>query len=375
MREILIRPDLYRFDTFKEFADEFSLGKRDLIFTTRYLYENFVAQIVPDVPAILQEDYGVGEPTDVMIDSIFAAADYDSYDRVIAIGGGAVMDIGKLLVVQRTGSAGDLFWKRSALVREKKLVCIPTTAGTGSEVTMTSVAIVKDDKGETTKLGLLDEKLIADTAVLVPEFLYNIPHRPFAEALIDALIHATESFLSPSRATMTSDLFAEKAILLITKGLCLAEEGQDLRRTYGHELLTASCYAGIAFLQAGCGIVHGVSYPLSGAYLVTHGAANYVFFPRVLEIYEDEKPNGKWARYAELLAQGMGCSAQDARAVLADKLQKLLPIKTMSEYGVQDEDVERFTRSVFANQMRLVNNAYVPMTEEKVAALYQSVMR
>ena len=374
MREILIGPGLYRFDAFREFASEFSLNGRDLVFTTRYLYEHYVQEVAGDIPAILQDDFGAGEPTDEMVDSIFAAAPYDSYDRVIAIGGGTVMDIGKLLVIQRTGTAGDLFWKRAALVREKKLVCIPTTAGTGSEVTSTSVAIVKDERGETTKLGLLDEQLIADVAVLIPEFLENIPHRPFAESVIDAMVHATESFLSPTRATMTTDLFAEKAITLIALGLCLAAEGQDLRRTYGHELLTAACYAGIAFLQAGCGIVHGVSYPLSGAYLVTHGAANYTFFPQVLEVYERENPEGKWSDYAALLASAMRCTPADARKLLVERMEQFLPIKRMSDYGVQEEDVERFTASVFANQMRLVNNAYVPMTEQKVIELYKAVL-
>lgn len=374
MREILMKPGLHRFDTFKEFVNEFSLGERDLIFTTQYLYDTFIKNVAADVPVVVQEDFGVGEPTEEMIDSLFAAVDYASYDRVVAIGGGAVMDMGKLLVIARTGSAGDLFWQRAELIREKTLVCIPTTAGTGSEVTMTSVAIVKDDAGKTTKLGLLDEKLIADVAVLVPEFLYNIPHRPFAEALIDALIHATESFLSPSRATITSDMFGEKAIRLIAKGLCMAAEGQDLRRVYGHELLSASCYAGVAFLQAGCGIVHGVSYPLSGAYLVTHGAANYIFFPEVLRIYEAEDPKGKWSEYAQILAQSLGCAPEQARERVVELLDVLLPVKTMSEYGVQESDVAVFTDSVFENQMRLVNNAYVPMTREKVEALYRAVL-
>ena len=259
MREILVGPDLYRFDTFREFADEFSLGERDLVFTTRYLYEHYIEQVAGDVAAVIQDDFGAGEPTEDMIGKIFENAPYDGYDRVIAIGGGTVMDIGKLLSIRRTGSVGDLFWRRSELVREKALVCIPTTAGTGSEVTSTSVAIVHDETGATTKLGLLDEKLIADTAVLIPQFLENIPHRPFAESVIDALVHGTESFLSPARATMTTDLFAEKAVSLIARGLCMASQGCDLRRDFGHELLTAACYAGIAFLQAGCGIVHGVS--------------------------------------------------------------------------------------------------------------------
>ena len=77
---------------------------------------------------------------------------------------------------------------------------------------------------------------------------------------------------------------------------------------------------------------------------------------------------------AQILAQSMGCEVPEARTRVVDLMEKLLPIKTMSEYGVQEADVERFTDSVFENQMRLVNNAYVPMTREKVEALYRAVL-
>lgn len=373
MREILLKPELYKFKTFHEFIETFPLHERDLILTTGYLYDTFIKPYGAGIPVLRQDDFGAGEPTEEMLEGIFSSLDYDSYDRVVAIGGGTVMDLGKMLTVRRTGTVNDLFFKRAELIREKKLIAIPTTCGTGSEVTSTSVAIVKDESGATTKLGLLSEDLIADTACLIPEFLTSLPHQAFSEALIDALIHAVEAFLSPSRATMTTDLFARGAIELILKGLRMAKEGHDLRQDYGEALLTASCYAGIAFLQAGCGTVHGLSYPLSGAYLVTHGASNYAFFEKVLETYQTYKPDGKLRELRSMICQIFGCEDDQALAVLAQAETHLIPVKRLREYGVREEDLPVFTRSVFANQKRLVDNSYVPLTEEMVEEIYRQV--
>ena len=375
MREILIRPDIVKYRTFADFAKDYTIGKRDLVLTTRLLKEKYIAPVLGDGPCILvQEDFGEGEPTEEMIEKMLPAADFASYDRVIAIGGGTIMDIGKIFAVRRTGSVNDLFFRRADLYRDKELICIPTTCGTGSEVTMTSVAIVREPSGGTTKLGLLDEKLIADTAVLIPQFLEEIPHKPMAESLIDALIHATESYLSPSRATMTTDTFAEKAIRLILAAIGAYRQGCDIRHTHADEMLTAACYAGIAFLSAGCGLVHGMSYPLSGKYFVTHGAANYVFFDAVLKLYDEREPEGKIRRLRAMIADALGCDEKDAIAALAEAEDALIPVKTMSEYGAVTEDVELFTTSVFANQMRLVDNACVPVGPEDVREIYRKVL-
>ena len=379
MREIIMKPDLYRFDTFESFRDEFAIGEGDLILTTRPVYEAVIKQSIEGTAAakavcVIQEDYGTGEPTEDMIAKIFAAADYDAYSRVIAIGGGTIMDIGKLMVLKRPASINDLFFGREPIVREKKLIAVPTTCGTGSEVTKTSVAIVGDGKGGTTKLGLLDEDLIADTAVLIPELLKSLPHQPFAESLIDALIHAIESYLSPSKATMTSELFGEGAIRTILKALKAMQDGVDIKAAYAGELLTAACYAGIAFLQAGCGIIHGVSYPMSGKYFVTHGAANYVFFEATMRMYDEVDPRGKITKIKEMINDAFGQCGPEADEQAFDTLfeavTQLLPPKKMHAYGVTEEDIDLFTESVFANQMRLVDNAYIKMTPERVRRLY-----
>lgn len=310
-----------------------------------------------------------------MITEIMDHLDPDSYDRIIAVGGGAIMDIGKILSLKRTGSVHDLFFKKAEVIPEKELIAIPTTCGTGSEVTNISVAIVEDDDGKTTKLGLVSDALIPETVCLIPELLKTLPYRPFASSAIDALIHAVESYLSPSRATMTSELYGIKAMELILEGFRrIRDFGPDSRIEYMDKYVTASCYAGIAFLQAGCATVHAMSFPLGGTYGVPHGESNYALFCKVLEKYNEIKPNGKIADFKKIIARILGGSESDAIMTLSELLETILHLKSLREYGVKEEDIDKFTDSVIRNQQRLVVNSYVPLYKELIKEIYTECM-
>ncbi len=372
MREILIKPQLNKFNTFAEFAEEFHLGERDLVFTNEYIYIPFMKDCGLKCKFVFQEKFGAGEPTEEMITDIFAAIDPKDYDRVVAVGGGAIMDLGKLLTLKRIGSVHDLYFKIVDVVPEKEMIALPTTCGTGSEVTNISVAIVRDENGKTTKLGLVSDLLIPGTVCLIPEFLKTLPYAPFASSAIDALIHAVESYLSPTRATMTSELFGVKAMELILEGFRrIGENGPEARFGYLDEFLTAACYAGLAFLQAGCATVHAMSFPLGGTYHVPHGEANYALFGKVLEKYNAIKPDGKISEFKKTIARILGGSEEDAIANLAALEEKILHLKPLREYGFQEEDIETFADSVLKNQQRLVTNSYVPLTRDLIVEIYR----
>ena len=375
MREILIKGQLNKFGTFREFAEEFSLGERDLIMTNEFIYKPFMEQLELDSQIVFQEKFGAGEPSEEMLTDIFNALDPDSYDRIIAVGGGAIMDICKVLSLKRPSSVHDLYFKKFDVIPEKELVAIPTTCGTGSEVTNISVAIVKDENGSTTKLGLVSDLLIPSSVCLIPELLKTLPYKPFASSAIDALIHAVESYLSPTRATMTSELYGVKAMELILEGFRqIRDEGQDSRFSYLDEYVTASCYAGIAFLQAGCATVHAMSFPLGGTYHVPHGESNYALFGKVLEKYDDIMPDGKIAEFKNTIARILGGTEDDAIENLNALLETILHLKPLREYGFREEDIEIFTKSVIENQQRLVTNAYVPLTENLIRDIYSECM-
>lgn len=371
MKEILIKGQLHKFATFQEFAGEFALGKEDLILTNEFIYKPFMEGLHLESQVIFQEQFGAGEPSEEMLTAIFEAIDPESFQRIIAVGGGAIMDIGKVLSLKRTGSIHDLYFRKVDVIPEKELVAIPTTCGTGSEVTNISVAIVRDDNGNTTKLGLVSDLLIPSSVCLIPEMLKTLPYKPFASSAIDALIHAVESYLSPARATMTSELYGVKAMELILEGFRrIKEDGEEARFTYLEEFITAACYAGIAFLQAGCATVHAMSFPLGGTYHVPHGESNYALFGKVLEKYDAIKPDGKIMEFKQTIARILGGTPEDAIGNLNQLLETILHLKPLREYGFQQEDIDIFTDSVLENQQRLVTNSYVPLTKELIKEIY-----
>ena len=159
-REIIFAPTVYKFADFAAMAEEFKLGERDVVLTNEFIYIPFMKELDLKCQFVFQEKFGAGEPSEEMIQTMFDAIPYESYDRVIAVGGGAIMDLCKLLGIKRPDTVHNLYFKRFPVVPEKEVIAIPTTCGTGSEVTNISVAIVKDEKdgvltGRETKLGLV----------------------------------------------------------------------------------------------------------------------------------------------------------------------------------------------------------------------------
>jgi 4-hydroxybutyrate dehydrogenase len=375
MREILIKGDMSKFASFEDFAKEFTLGKGDLILTNEFIYKPFLEKLNPESIVVFQEKYGPGEPSEEMAEAIWDETDPRRYDRVIAVGGGAIIDLGKLLSVTRTGTIRDIYFKKADVIRDKELIAIPTTCGTGSEVTNIAVLIVKDASGQTTKLGLVSDILIPRHVCLIPELLNTLPYKPFASSAIDALIHATESYLSPARATMTSEMYGVRAMELILEGFRrIGEAGEDARFAYSDEFLTAAAYAGIAFLQAGCATVHAMSFPLGGVYHVPHGESNYALFGKVLEKYDAVKPDGKIADFKKTVALILGGGETDALKNLAALEEKILHLRPISEYGFTADDIEPFADSVIENQQRLVTNSYVPLTKALIAEIYRECL-
>ncbi len=377
-REIIIAPTIYKCADFGMFAEEFKLNERDCVLTNEFIYKPFMEKYNLPCNFVFQEKFGAGEPSEAMIQTMYDAIPYDSYDRVIAIGGGAIMDLCKLLGCKRPSSVHELYFKREPVVHEKEVIAIPTTCGTGSEVTNISVAIVKDEKdgvltGGETKLGLVSDDIIPNKVCLVPDMLKTLPYKPFASSAIDALIHATESFLSPHRKTITSEMYSVKAMEMILEGFRrIAENGPDARLDYLDQFVTASLFAGIAFLKAGCGTVHAMSFPLGGTYHVPHGESNYALFGKIMEIYNEKNPDGEIMKFKEKVAAITGCEVENAIPYLNELLEKVLHLKPLREYGFTETDIVEMPKSVEANQQRLLTNSYIqPWDLELMERVYR----
>ena len=245
MLEMIWKPTLYGFDTCKEFAEAFRLNRDDLILSNAYIYEPYFGCMENlNCYVIFQEKYGAGEPTDVMVDAILADAAKTSCKRVIAIGGGTVIDIAKVLAVGGGESIDELYGMAPELPKRRELVLIPTTCGTGSEVTNISI-MARTRLG--TKLGLVSPAMYADQAVLIPELLEGLPFGVFATSSIDALVHAVESSLSP-KATPYTKLFGYKAIEMLIRGIsddCHGWAGEPNRPAGGLSACLQLCRTGL----------------------------------------------------------------------------------------------------------------------------------
>lgn len=370
MQLFKLKTTVHSFDHFGEFAKAFELGANDLVITQSFLYEPFMKALNLPCVFIMQEKYGMGEPSDEMMNAMLHDLKGKEYNRVIAIGGGTVIDISKLFVLKDLENVVDAFERKLPLIKSKELIILPTTCGTGSEVTNISIAEIKSKH---TKMGLADDAIVADHAVLIPELIAGLPMRFFAASAIDALIHAVEAYVSPKSNEYTR-MFSKEAIVMIMNVFsAIAARGADERLKYLREMAVASNMAGVAFGNAGVGAVHALSYPLGGNYHVPHGESNYQFFTEVFKKYFAKNPKGLIQEVNGILADSMGCSVRDVYEELDNLLGALMEKKPLRAYGMKEEEVRGFAENVLVTQQRLLQNNYVPLSVDEIEEIYRNL--
>jgi len=372
MKQLWLKTQIHKFDTVKEFVAQFELGEGDLLFTQEFLYDGFVKPLNLNVKNVLfLEKYGLGEPSKEMVEAILADLKGINYKRVIAIGGGSVMDVSKILALKTPNNIVELYDKVELPVKERELIIVPTTCGTGSEVT--DIAVLKFVEKHS-KVGLVTNEYLADYAVLIPELVRDLPYQPFIYSSVDALIHAVESFVA-QRATIYSEVFAVKAInIIISAYKELLEKGQEYRKEIIEDFVVGSNFAGIAFYNSGVGGVHALSFPLGGQYNVPHGESNYQCFIEVFRTYLRKAPSGKILELNAILADALGVDRNvDVYDELAKLLSGLIAKKQLREYGMKEEEIYSFTDSVIANQQRLLINTHVELSKEDIIDIYKKL--
>lgn len=369
-QQFRIVPTIYFAESCEAFCRDFEIGEKDLILTNPSYFEGYMDAFINGATVVYLKKYGRGEPTDLMVEALWQDVKDLSFERVIAVGGGSIIDVAKILVQETVTPVCDLFEKKIPAKKVRKLVVVPTTCGTGSEVTNVSVL---DLTVRHTKLGLQTEEEFADAAVLIPELLRKLPFRFFATSSVDAFIHAVESYMSP-KATPISELFSEKAIHMILNGYQqIAAKGESEKEKNIGEFLLASTYAGIAFGNAGCAAVHAMSMPFSAEYHVPHGEANYAVFFGVFHAYQRLKPVGKIQKLNEMLAGILECDVNRVYEELEQLLNQILERKPLHVYGVKEEELPGFANVVITKQGRLTANNYTPLDEEEVLEIYRSL--
>lgn len=220
------------------------------------------------------------EPEISIVEDCTRAYRDGGHDGLIGVGGGSAIDIAKGVAAfaGHEGPLAELFGVD--LVRRKgpPLIAIPTTAGTGSEVT--NVAIFSDKQAQLKK-GIVSDHLLPDVALVSPLMTLTCPRSVTAASGVDALVHAIEAYISVNASPIT-DAIALGAIKLIVKALPKAYANPSSLQAR-EDMATASLMGGMAFGNAGVGAVHALAYPLGGRFNIAHGVSNALLLPYVME--------------------------------------------------------------------------------------------
>jgi 4-hydroxybutyrate dehydrogenase len=371
MEGFCIRTKIKEYDTFKEFAEDEQLGPDDLLLTNEYIYSPSIGPLGLRCQTLFQEKYGAGEPTDDMVNAILNDLRKKDFARIIAVGGGTIIDIAKVVAVASPEDrVDDLYDHKDSLKKHHELIIVPTTCGTGSEVTNISV-INRVSRG--VKMGLTSPSMYADAAAMITNMLATLPYKVFATSSIDAMIHAVESYLSPNGCSI-SRIFSEAALRTILKGWSLSVKngGNDAWKAYSADFLRASNWAGLAFGYAGCAAVHALSYPLGSVYHVPHGQSNQLMFADVMRKYKEIKPVGRINDLENLLGECLGAKPENALDALYTLMDEVLKKEPLRSFGVKESDLPVFAKNVPQTQQRLLKNNYVPLTEEQILEIYKA---
>lgn len=220
------------------------------------------------------------EPEISIVEDCTRAYRDGGHDGLIGVGGGSAIDIAKGVAAfaSHEGPLAELFGVDLVKRKGPPLIAIPTTAGTGSEVT--NVAIFSDKQAQLKK-GIVSDYLLPDVALVSPLMTLTCPRSVTAASGVDALVHAIEAYLSVNASPIT-DAIALGAIKLIVKALPKAYANPSNLQAR-EDMATASLMAGMAFGNAGVGAVHALAYPLGGRFNIAHGVSNALLLPYVME--------------------------------------------------------------------------------------------
>lgn len=358
-------------DSFDAFVRAYNVGAGDLILTNEYVLRPALNGAEPPCAVIYQEQFGSGEPNDEMIDGVLNAVGDRKIDRIIAIGGGTIIDIAKLMVFGSGYKCEKLFLEGKNLPKMRRLIAMPTTCGTGSEVTNISIAEIRSLH---TKMGLVCPQLFPDEAVLIPAMLKTLPYGVFATSSIDALIHAVEAFVS-IHATPYTEAFAAAAIERILPAyqkVVAAEGDRAVLMECMPDFLIASNMAGLAFGSAGCGAVHALSYPIGATFHVPHGQANYLLFSACFRMYA--KKHADLSRVEAKIAAVLGVERARVWAELERLLDQILARKPLEAFGMTEAHLNAFPETVLKTQQRLLGNMPVQLTDMDIREIYAECM-
>ncbi|NNG25018.1 iron-containing alcohol dehydrogenase [Telluria aromaticivorans] len=359
-------------------AERFPAARRILIVTDA----GFVRTGLLERPQLSLEQAGmtvavfsgvVADPPEAIVMDAVDTARRIAADLVIGFGGGSSMDVAKLVAVLAPSEQplGEIYGIGKINGQRLPLVQVPTTAGTGSEVT--NIAIVTT--GATTKMGVVAPQLYADLAILDAALTLGLPPLVTAATGIDAMVHAIEAYTSKHKKNPLSDALAREALSLLSNNLVRAcTHGTALEARQA--MLLGACLAGQAFSNAPVAAVHALAYPIGGIFHVPHGLSNSLVLPHVLRFNLPQAAT----LYAELagivVPDASGSNEARAEALIAamQQIGKLTGIETtLRQVGIKESDLDRLADDAML-QTRLLGNNPREVTRADAHAIYAAAL-
>lgn len=325
-----------------------------------------LAGVVDDVPP---------EPTSHCIRRIYDKVLEYRGDLMIAVGGGSVMDMTKVVASAVTNReyAEDGFMKPELIHRRPvPTVMAPTTAGTGAEATPNAVFLIPEQE---LKVGVVSNSFIASYIILDPELTAGLPPRLTASTGLDALCHAVESYIS-DLANPVSRVFSLRAAELIAGSIEEAyRDGTDMEAR--EHMLLGSFFAGLCLASSSTVAVHAMSYPLGGKYHIPHGISNAILLPWVLlaNLPDCRREYGELAQV--MLPQEILQTRQDLPEALTEYVFELcrrlgIPRK-LTEFGVKREDLDYLTENAMQVK-RLLSRNPRKLTAAEIREIYERLL-
>lgn len=314
----------------------------------------------------------VPEPPMSSVAEIVKLVEDGGYDLIVGFGGGSAIDVAKIVaVLPHTGDKVEDYVGTDMVPKKGlPLIAVPTTAGTGSEVT--AIAIFANEKLNV-KQGVVSPHLIPNIALIDPQLTMSCPPGVTAASGMDAFIHNVEAYISVN-ATMHTDPLAFEGIKLISKSIRTAV--YDGTNAWGrHNMAMGSLLGGIAFGNAGVGAVHALSYPIGGTFHVAHGIANSLLLPWVMEFNMLS-----CLQFFKEIGQAMGeniegLSDREAADVTLAAMRTLaedlnVPLY-LSDVGIPASAIPELVAGALT-QTRLLNNNPRKLTAEDMTQIYQN---
>jgi len=322
--------------------------------------------VLDDLPA---------EPSYMAVQKLVDTFKESGADMIVACGGGSVMDAAKLASVLVTDEYGvkELLDDPGRAKKCVPVIMIPTTAGTGAEVTPNAIVAVPEKE---LKVGIVNPNMIPDHVILDARMIKNLPRKIAAATGVDALAHCIECFTS-AKANPFSDLYALEGLDLILNNIEKACDDPDAM-TEKNRMQIAAYWGGLAIPASGTTAVHALSYPLGGKYHIAHGVSNAILLAPVMRFNEPACRERLAAAYDRCCHEEKTCrTAEEKSAWIILRLEEIvkhLDIPTsLKEFGVSEEDLEQLVESGMQVQRLLVNNPR-KVEPQDARAIYKEVL-